>query len=208
MLHPNAKDLTGQKFGRLTAIKPMGRRGTYIAWFCQCDCGGKTIVSSGHLRTGHTKSCGCLHTLHNESQTNLYALWRGMIKRCTYPKSPNYKYYGERGIKVCSEWEADYLIFKEWALKNGYKAGLSIDRIDNNKGYCPDNCRWTTFKEQGANKRNNILWTYNGETKHAAEWARLLGISRTALVQRVNVLHWNIEKALTTPPQKAKKDGC
>lgn len=140
-----------------------------------------------------------LHCEHGESHTRLYKIWRAIIKRCTKPKSVNYAYYGGRGITVCEAWEHDYAIFKTWALTNGYKNNLTIDRIDVDKGYSPENCRWATAEEQGSNKRNNVNWTYQGQTKHVSAWAKIIGISRTALMFRVTRSGWSIEKALSTP---------
>lgn len=162
----NKKNLTGQRFGRLIAIKDSGkRRRNRIVWLCRCDCGNLIEVSSGHLINGHTHSCGCLKKeitikrnklrigknnpryKHGEYKSRLYHIYHAMRMRCINPKNPAYKYYGKRGIKVCPEWENNYLPFKKWALVSGYKDNLTIDRIDNNKDYTPENCQWITQSE-------------------------------------------------------------
>lgn len=209
-------DLTGQRFGRLTVIE---RAEDYIspkaqpqpAWLCRCDCGNiRTIV--GHaLRSGHTNSCGCIASekarvlgntsTHGLSKTRLHKLWRGMKDRCYNPKCPSYPHYGNRGITVCEEWEQDFKAFYDWAMGNGYQEGLSIDRIDNDKGYSPDNCRWTTIAIQNRNKRNLRYVTINGITKTLAEWCRHYNVSSSIVYQRIRN-GWTPEEALGLVPRK------
>lgn len=202
----NFIDLTGQKFGRLTVIKRVENSKTKGAlWLCKCDCGNETIVQSGNLKNGNSKSCGCLnrenllksittHGLHNEK---LYGVWKGMRQRCNNPTSPRYKDYGGRGIIICEEWN-NFKNFYDWAMSNGYKEGLSIDRIDNNNGYNPNNCRFTDRTIQSNNRRNNKIFTYKGQTHTLAEWASLYNMNYWALWSRIK-RGWAIEKTLETP---------
>ena len=200
-------DLTGQKFGKLTALEVVGRDGPFAAWHCACECGTECVVRSRHLVSGHTKSCGCLHKPHGETNTRLHGIWIAMNKRCSCKTAKNYFYYGGRGIFVCDEWKNDYVSFKKWSIANGYQENLSIDRIDNDGPYSPENCRWSTPKEQSHNKRNSISWTFHGETRNISEWARIIGMTRNGLQDRVTKRNWTIEKALSTPVEKHKRNN-
>lgn len=157
-------DLTGQRFGRLVVIERAGSSTSGFAlWRCRCDCGKEIVVRGPLLRNGTTKSCGCFrsevsrdsNTTHGQYGTRLYRIWYAMKTRTTNPHSENYKNYGGRGITVCPEWLNDFAAFQMWALSHGYQDDLSIDRIDNDKGYSPDNCRWATAKEQRHNRRDS-----------------------------------------------------
>ncbi len=158
------KDLTGQKFGRLTVIKMSELdRWKQAKWLCMCDCGNVVNVKSGNLRIGHTQSCGCLqkeatsksNTTHGKRKTRLYRIFIHMKDRCYRESDKRYKDYGGRGITICQEWLNDFQAFYDWAMANGYKEDLTIDRIDVNGNYEPSNCRWTTWEEQAKNKRNS-----------------------------------------------------
>lgn len=159
-------DLKGQRFGRLRVVGDIGRsKDRCVLWYCLCDCGNNTTVTSRDLVSGHTRSCGCLQKdrvheiryVHGDGDARLYSVWKTMKKRCENPNCRSYKWYGAKGVVVCEEWH-DYSKFREWALNTGYdeyaiKGECTIDRINPHGNYEPDNCRWVTMKEQANNKR-------------------------------------------------------
>lgn len=159
---PPLIDLTGQRFGRLVVIKREPTVNHRTKWLCVCDCGNLVSVYAGSLRSNNTASCGCIqreataqsHRTHGKSHTRLWYLWRHMKARCYCKTNPAFRRYGGRGITVCEEWQNDFQSFYDWAMANGYQDNLFIDRIDNDKGYSPDNCRWATQKQQIKNRRN------------------------------------------------------
>lgn len=176
--------ILNQRFGWLTVIaeqESVAGRGT---WICRCDCGEIVKnVDGAALRKGARTSCGCKNRgrnstryKHGGSRTKLYEVFKTMHRRCEAKTANRYAYYGGRGISVCPEWR-DYDTFRDWALSNGYSDGLSLDRIDNDGDYCPENCRWSDMREQSNNRRNNVLTEVNGECRTTAEWARILGVS-------------------------------
>ena len=184
---PKLIDLTGKKFGKLTVIRYSHSKNNHRYWMCRCECGKEVSVITSSLKTGNTKSCGCMQNRpkHNESRTKLYSVWNGIRQRCNNKNSKHYKNYGGRGITVCEEWDNSYESFREWALNNGYKQGLEVDRIDNDKGYYPENCRLTTHKQQQSNKRTNRMIEFNGETKTLSQWAEYIGIKPNSLLYRI-----------------------
>lgn len=143
-------------------------------------------------------------TKHNMCRTRLYHIWNGIKMRCLNPKNISYRYYGAKGVTVCSEWANDFKAFYEWAMANGYKDNLSIDRIDSNGNYCPENCRWATVKEQQSNTSYNVWLSYNGETHTVMEWAEKIGVSANMIYKRL-YRGWDIEKTLTTSNKKMKE---
>ncbi len=198
-------DITGQKFGRLTVLYRINRPAhikSKNAWYrCLCDCGNYKDVCSKHLRSGAVKSCGCYNvehaTKHGLSRTRLYRIWALMKDRCTNVNCPTYSCYGGRGITFCDEWKS-FENFHDWAINNGYKDLLTIDRIDVNGNYEPSNCRWSTMKEQGRNRRNNRNITINGKTMCLSEWCEIYGIDFYTVMSRLK-RGWDYEKAITTP---------
>lgn len=154
-------DLTGQRFGRLTVAGSLPTKYKKTRWRCVCDCGKETEATTDHLISGHTESCGCLryerlkaaNTKHGNRRARLYTIWEHMKQRCDNPRNKDFKYYGGRGVKVCAEWVDDFKAFQEWALANGYRENLTIDRIEVDGNYEPQNCRWVTQSEQNKNKR-------------------------------------------------------
>ena len=202
-------DLTGRQFGRLTVVKRGANKGNVTAWDCVCECGNKVCVAGTSLTRGITKSCGCYRAAqckdrpnavkHGKKGTRPYVIWADMKQRCCDSKSVNFSNYGGRGITVCDEWLHDFKDFYDWAMSHGYRDDLTLDRIDVNGNYCPENCRWATKAEQDNNTRVNRRVTYNGETHTIAEWAEITGIKYATLWRRICVLKWDIEKALSTP---------
>lgn len=203
-------DLTGKKFGRLTVIRraddyvfPSGRH--LVCWLCKCECGNEVFILADNLKSGHTTSCGCFKkekssTTHKKhgllKNTRLYNTWRNIKSRCHNINRENYKYYGARGIKVCDEWKDDFQNFYTWAMENGYKENLTIDRIDANGNYEPSNCRWVDMKTQCRNRRDNRLITINEKTLTLAEWCEILNLNYDKIERRLNKYHWSPEKAL------------
>lgn len=202
-------DLCGMRFGKLVVQRLHHRDGSAVWWECLCDCGRLKVVRGSNLRQGTVQSCGCLlrdaHTTHGDSRTRLHNIWLDMKGRCTNPNHPRYCSYGGRGITICPEWSNSFATFREWAMDNGYRDDLSVDRIDNNSGYCPENCRFTDSIQQANNKGNNYHITYNGRTQTINEWARELGLSVKTLRSRIDRSKWSIKEALLTPAATPNK---
>lgn len=189
-------DLTGKRFGRLTAIKEIRmNKDNRKGYICQCDCGTKKNILRCHIVAGAIVSCGCygkearikasykhgMAVSLKEDRPRLYEIWTGMKSRC---RNLNNKNYGGRGIKLCNEWCNDFKVFYDWAMANGYSDDFSIDRIDVDGNYEPDNCRWISQKEQTSNTRRNIKIKINGETKSVDEWSNITGIKYATLLHR------------------------
>ncbi len=207
-------DLKGKRFGRLLVLDRNGvSNNGNVQWLCQCDCGNKTVVDNQSLKRNITKSCGCLakelkvkgNIKHGMYGTRLNRIWNNMKQRCINPNHNAYKYYGARGIKVCDEWidkENGFINFYNWAMQNGYQEHLTIDRINVNKNYEPDNCRWATRKEQANNTRINHIINFNGESHTIAEWGEILNINKYTLYDRINRSNMTIKTALTKKRRK------
>ena len=208
--HPNFKDLTGRTFGQLTVLREAGRtpRGQ-ITWACKCECGNSHIAQGTHLRSGHTTSCGCFrqeasiaaNTTHGLSGSPEFFVWYDMIRRCYDTARPHYVRYGRRGISVCSRWRDSFATFYD-DMGPRPSSAHSIDRIDNEGDYEPDNCRWATLHEQSRNTRRNHNLTHNGITMCITDWANRVGVDRRTITKRLN-RGWSVELALTTPVKHA-----
>lgn len=201
------ENMIGRRFGRYVVLEETKERkkdGT-IKYLCRCDCGNERIVSGSLLRSGQSKSCGCYNrdVVKKENpnyKKPLYGILNSMKQRCNNKNDKAYHNYGARGIRVCEEWAKDFNSFEEWAINNGYRNGLWIDRIDDNGNYEPNNCRWATPKEQQNNKRTNVMITINGETKNIEEWSNISGIGWATIKRRIE-LGWENENLLK-PVQK------
>jgi hypothetical protein len=201
----------GEKHNMLTFVRYAGykKNGTEI-WECKCDCGNTAFIRKTAVVSGRAKSCGCLNhkpahnRTHNMVGTRIYRIYRNMRNRCLLPCAVGYKNYGGRGITVCDEWLGDggFERFYEWSMKNGYNDDLTLDRVNVDGNYEPNNCRWTTIIVQNNNRRTNRNITFNGETHTLAEWGRITGIDEYTIGQRLNDFGWSIEKSLTTPSRR------
>jgi hypothetical protein len=201
-------------FGRLKVVEriddyvaPNGSK--HIQYRCECSCGNSTIAKKEYLTSGRKKSCGCLKKengkkTHGEIHTRLYRIWSNMCTRCSNPNNPAWAGYGGRGIHVCDDWK-QFENFRDWAYNSDYSDELTIDRIDNNQGYNPNNCRWANSFQQANNKRNNHLVEHNGEVKTLSEWAKFFNIPYKTLHRRIVDLGWTTEKAFTQPLRQASQ---
>ena len=205
-------DIKGKRFGKLIAIERVKNVGKKVSWKCLCDCGKETIVLTTNLTTNRIKSCGCLKnqkliersTKHNQRHTKLYEVWKTMKQRCFNSNNKSYHNYGGRGIIVCDEWKDNYQAFYEWSMNNGYKEGLSIDRINNDGNYEPSNCRWADRFTQNNNTRQNKPVVIDGVSKTIHQWTREYNIPVEIVRNRLYNKHWDIVKALTTPVKSSK----
>lgn len=210
-LHQN--DLTGKKFGRLTVLKRVEKLSNgHSKWLCICDCGNIRVAFDTNLKKSYEVSCGCVRRekyiseakYKGASKDDLYKIWASMIKRCYNPKATNYPYYGGRGIRVCDDWidkKNGYFLFKGWALTHGYEEGLSIERVNYDGDYTPDNCTWIPRKEQMKNTRRTHKLTYKGRTMCLTDWAIELNMNRGTLTDRL-ARGMTVEEAFETPVKK------
>jgi len=209
---PKMIDITGQRFGKLLVSNFVERKNCH-SWFkCDCDCGGMTVTTSNNLRRGHTVSCGCVSIAkfiersrtHSMISHPTYRSWLDMRNRCYYVNHNRYEYYGGKGITVYDIWRDDFIEFYRWAIANGWKKGLTLDRKDNSKNYCPENCKWSTVKEQNRNRTSNVKITLDGVTKILIEWSEAGGINPQVIKKRIKN-GWSIKDAIFKPVTKRQK---
>lgn len=217
-------DLTGQRFGRLTALefRPVKRGAkTVVFWRCACDCGAEKEVRADHLKDGRSRSCGCLNveqarerfSTHGKSSSSIYSRYRHMLRRCKDPRCPEFKWYGGSGVTVCARWDPDQGgSFENFYADmgdppaDGQRWELDKDiKIPGNKVYGPEGCSWVTPLENSTGLRSNRLLTFQGRTQCVAEWAREYSIGSATLRRRIDVSGWSLERALTTPVRGAKE---
>ena len=194
------KDITGFVFNLLKVLFYYDTPYKNARWFCECACGRFKVVDGRRLRLGETKSCGCLNTTHNGSNTRLYRIWKNMMSRALWTNKDNYNYkrYKGRGITVCEEWRT-FENFLLWAEVNGYTDELTIERIDNSLGYFPENCKWATRKEQSNNTSTNRFLTFEGKTQTLTQWEEEFGLSRGLIARRLDKYKWPLEKVFSPP---------
>lgn len=191
-------DIAGEKYGRLTPLYRVepDKYGRSV-WMCKCECGNKKKISANALRMGNTRSCGCLEKenrglfgtrskrTHRMKGTRLYRIWQGTKNRALNRNDEHWPDYGGRGITICDEWKTSFEAFRDWSIANGYRDDLTIDRINVNGEYCPENCRWVTPADQQRNKRNNRYYEYKGESKLLQGWADEFGVTRSMLWSKI-----------------------
>lgn len=199
------RDLTGQTFGRLTAVSYVDTTKEHARWLCKCACGGSVIVPAYALRRGNTKSCGCINrekmTKHGYFGTRTYNTWCSMIQRCFNTNYPEFEKYGGRGITVCDRWKES---FENFLADMGERPeDTSIDRIDVNGNYEPDNCRWANRSVQSSNQRRHQTITFNGETLTCGQWSLRIGGSPNIVTKRLQA-GWSEEDAVSKPIRHQK----
>lgn len=204
------KSLIGRKFGKLEVVKMTEKRKRgCVVYECLCECGNKKEASSDQLMTGHTKSCGCLkrespnHLIHGKTNTRIHKIWVQMKQRCENPKNTAYKWYGKRGVKVCESWHK-FENFYDDVIRLGYRDQLTMDRIDNNGDYGPNNIRFVNREAQANNRRNNIYLEYKNKRISVKDLAELLGLPYTTIIQRV-YFGWSIDRIVNTPLRANKR---
>lgn len=206
----------GDVFGQLTVTEELGKIkpnvSNHLYYKCRCSCGNETITRGTMLKNGKSRKCkkcssrenlgSDLEYKHGMTNTRMFHIWQGIIARCNNTNHKYYKDYGGRGIRVCDEWEDGFIAFYNWSMANGYTEELTIDRINNDGNYTPDNCRWTDKVTQANNTRGNRQIEYKGETHTIAEWGRITGIKAYNIDNRLNKYGWSVEQALSTPINK------
>ena len=206
-------NLIGNRYGRLLVLaRAENSKANKARWLCRCDCGIEKVIFATALVGGLSKSCGCLNNevrgkasvTHGLRKHPLYPVWNDMKCRCRNKTHHAYKFYGARGVTVCDEWRTSFKAFYTWAMANGYKSGLEIDRRDNSLGYSPSNCRWTTRAEQARNRNVCVLKTINGVTKTVGEWADVHGLKQSTVHGRLK-RGWSIQESLNTPAGETRK---
>jgi len=205
------EDLVGKVFGRWTVIKSVDEKHGHNSdyWTCKCTCGKTSNITRYDLTNGHSKSCGCYSAYllgnrkrkHGARNTRLYSIWLSIRNRCNRVRNDNYKWYGARGIQVCDTWNKDFIAFREWALANGYNDNLTIDRINSNMGYYPENCRWSDMTTQNNNRRDNVLIKIGDEVDTLSNWAKHSGIPYGCLYRR-KALGWSEDELLLPKGEK------
>lgn len=199
-----ALDLTGERFGSLTVQHFTERRGSQAMWLCRCDCGREAVKSLGNLRSGHTKSCGCMRsivtserkTTHGMCGSPTHKSWQSMLTRCMNQRNSKFKDYGARGIKVCDAWLTFDGFFSDMGVR---PLGTTLGRIDNNGDYTPSNCEWQTITKQARNKRNTALFTHQGKSATIPEHCEQLGLNTSTVRSRIYTYGWTVDRALSTP---------
>lgn len=206
---PIHKTIVGLKKNRLTALYRTSFKGKPIKYMFLCDCGVKKEIKISYFVSEKVKSCGCLHSetartlsfKHGMRNTRQYRIWDNMIRRCKNPKASGYKSYGKRGILVCKRWKNFILFWKD--MKDGYSNILTLDRINNNKGYCKKNCKWSSLKEQANNTSRNHFITFNGETLNIRQWENKLDYPKGLINKRI-IRGWSIEDAIKNKPLNSR----
>ena len=194
--------LTGQRFGKLNVMSRAEKntKSGNAMWICKCDCGNLSTVIGSHLRSGKTSSCGCNRISERSmghSKDRLYRTWLGMHNRCYDPNHDRFKWYGGKGVSISDDWH-DFMTFRIWALSNGYTDELTIDRIDADGNYCPDNCKWVDMKVQANNRSNNRILRYRDKRYTATQLAEAHGLSPHTVFNRLK-LGWTVDQIVNTP---------
>lgn len=197
------QDMTGLVFGKLTVLHEDGRAyNGCVLWMCKCACGNFTVRSSSVLRLGKAASCGCLArqtrfaTKHGKTDTRIYNIWCGMVQRCTNPNKDTWKYYGGRGITVCERWQSFARFYEDMG---DVPEGMSLERMDNDRGYEPSNCRWASRTEQMRNRSNTKMLTFEGRTQPLLAWAEEVDIPSRVIATRIYTHKWSVGRAITIP---------